>query len=54
MSGQVSRYMGVYFHQMTGQNHINHKTFKNMGTVFGFEKRVTTQNQIFIYIYKQS
>jgi len=46
--------MGVYFHQMAGKNRIDHKYLKNMETVIGFEKTVTTQNQIFIYIYKQS
>jgi hypothetical protein len=44
--------MGVYFNQMAGQNLIDHKTFKNIENVIGFEKTVTTKNQIFIFIYE--
>jgi hypothetical protein len=46
--------MGVYFHQIAGQTHIDHKSSKKMETLIGFEKKVTTQNQTFICIYRQS
>jgi len=46
--------MGEFFHQMAGRNRIGHKSFKNMEAVIGFEKTVTTEAQIFIYICKKS